>query len=714
MDSTEPTADISLPRLDGPSSRRAVTWRSVLTGLVGVVLINSLTYYNDYAVGNTFLVGNYLPVGVLLCLLVIVLLINGPLSRFAPRWAMGPGELAVCLSMMLVSCTIPSSGLMRYLAPSMAGMLYQSGNNAEYFRCLASLGLPDWLLPTFARDDWQSRVNDPVVRNFWLRSVVEQHTFAAYWKVVPWRAWLTPAMTWGIFIALMYGAVICMSVIVRRQWVENERLAFPLATVYLSLIEPPPPGGAFNRLFCSRGFWIAFGVVFLVRSLGALHQLYPRYVPEIPLRYNLTGVMGEAPWRFTDSYFFQQSDLYFTVIGVSFFLQTAVAFSLWAFYVLYQVQLMVTGRWMAGDLAGIARQDQGFGALVAFVTMVLWIGRHHWAVVVRQMFRRPRKDDPPGRYMPYWMAGWGLLACTAGMVAWVSAAGASVIGAVVLVLMLMMFFLAVARIVAETGLLFVQFNVPLFRPWYYALFAFDRPAVVSGQSFFSPRSFYMAAWFQNLFGVDTREALSVYGTHVLAVADQAAYRDEHRWRKMFGFVLCLAVALAVGYVVAWTSTLYVEYRHAATLAANSTSPINTWGIQGNVQASILQPLRTYLPPSAGPHEAHSHSLHVGIGASVLGVLSFLRLRYIAWPLHPVGYLLSYTYPISTMWFSVMVGWLLKVLLVRFGGMQMFRTARGFFIGMIVGEAGVAGAWLVISLLMHAAGATYQRLLFLPG
>src|SRR4051812_41373876 len=56
-------SDPPLTSIDSMTPQRAITWRSVLIGLAGVVLICALTPYNDYALNNTFLVGNNLPVG---------------------------------------------------------------------------------------------------------------------------------------------------------------------------------------------------------------------------------------------------------------------------------------------------------------------------------------------------------------------------------------------------------------------------------------------------------------------------------------------------------------------------------------------------------------------------------------------------------------------------------------------------------------------------
>src|SRR5205814_2467359 len=105
----------AVPSVDEDGPQRAITWRSVILGLCGTCLICGLTPYNDYALNNTFLVGNNLPLGAVMLLFVFAVFVNGPLSKWAPAWAFSSGEIAIAFSMMLVGCALPSSGLMRYL-----------------------------------------------------------------------------------------------------------------------------------------------------------------------------------------------------------------------------------------------------------------------------------------------------------------------------------------------------------------------------------------------------------------------------------------------------------------------------------------------------------------------------------------------------------------------------------------------------------------------
>lgn len=684
--------------------QRVITWRSVLLGLLGVVFICGLTPFNDFVVNNTYLVGNFLPIGLLLFFIVFVMLVNAPLHLLAPRHAFSPGELSVALGMTLVSCGLPSSGLMRYLPSTLVGLWNQT-SNPDFRSLLSDMQLPAWMFPGTTSGDPLQWVSDPVNRHYMVRVPSQNDSFIARWLLVPWRSWVAPALSWGALLACLYGAILCMGILVRRQWVENERLAFPLASIYLSLIEAPEPGRALNALFRSRAFWIVAATVFVVHGFNAMSMYSPRYFPKIPVGYDLHSIFANEPWKFADTSF-KKSTVFFCVIGIVYFLQSNIAFSLFFFYLLMQgVRMMFNSYGI--EFTDARKGDLTFGALVPFAAAVLWVGRAHWAMIVRQMFRGETDGEPIGRYLSYRAAGWGFVLCLIGLVAWLCIAGMSVAGAVVLVLMLFLLILVLTRIVAETGLLFVQLPVPLTRPWVYLVGMVESPGVRT-----TIKSYFFTAWFHQLFAHDLRENVSVYATHAMRTADTAAYEDQPRRSRAIGFTFCLILALLVGYFTAGASMVYCEYTHSVTLDRVQAFPINSYGVEvvprGTLQATI-----DYLPPGAGPKENHHRLGHFATGFGLTGMLAYLRLRFVAWPFHPIGFLLSTTYPIGMIWFSIMIGWMVKVLIVRFGGTDLYRAVRPMFIGMIIGEAGAAAFWLVVSLILVSTGQSYEAIKLLP-
>jgi len=707
-------------RLDLLNRRRRtpVNWRSVSLGLLGVILIGALTAYNDFAINNTYLIGTYLPVGVVLLLLFLILGINVPLFRFAPRQAIDSGELTVITAMMLVSCALPASGLMRYLPTHLVGLWWHAGQNREYLELLRDLHLPDWWFPHFASSDLNARTHDPVVSDFFNRAATDGDSFWAHLRAAPYRAWLAPFLGWSAFLMPLYGAILCLSVIVRRQWVENERLAFPIASVYSALIEPPVEGKALNSLFRSRSFWIAGAAVFAIHLLNGLHQYDAQRWPEIPVRFNLSSLLSNPPWNFLSAAF-KAATVSFAILGLSFFLQSNVALSLWFFYVVQNAVLLYAGPvglsyadYQPRKLIGA---DQLFGGCIPFVAMMLWIGRQHWAMVLKQMLSRREADsisDPSrrGKYLSHRAAGWGLVICIAIMIGWLRVSGTTLAGATCIVLLMLMVYLVAARIVAETGLMFVQVNVPLNRFWAYL--SKDLPAALASRT--TLNNYFTASFLTASLTHDVRENLTVFATQSLRIADeQEEISRDGSYLFSRSFIACLVVALVVGLLVSGVGFLYTEYTYAVTLDRTGMPLNSPWGIDQSIKEYALNPSVDFRLHGGPTNESHHRLAHFAFGAAVVTALASLRMRFAWWPLHPVGYLLMHTYVVEVCWFSIFLGWLAKVLIVRYGGASLFHRARNLFMGLIVGELTAAGFWLVVSLVLHALGYSYTAINLLP-
>jgi hypothetical protein len=673
---------------------RAVTWRSFLVGLIGVLFICGLTPYNDYAVANTYLVGNFLPIGLVLFLMVTILLVNAPLRKFAPKAALREGELAVVTAMLLVACAIPSSGLMRYLPTSIVGLYNEAAERPDYAATIAEAGVPRWLLPESTGTTPDQIGNSDTFKYFRTRSPDGS---------VPWAAWIKPLLVWGVLVGLMWTLLVLLSVLVRRQWAENEKLAFPLATVYSALIESPEPDRMVNSLFRSRGFWLAAGAVMLVHSMNGLHAYFAA-VPEIPLGYNFWELFVDAPWNQT-TYGFKNAQVFFCIVGIAFFLQTKVAFSLWAFFILLQIVHMVLGG-MQVSFTDTMKHDQTFGGLVVMTGVILWIGRQHWWMIIRHMFGRARPDETESRYLPYAFAGWATVACFFAIVGWFVMVGMSVWGAIVLTLVLVMLFMMVARVVAETGLVFVQVNWLMYRIWYYPVLLAPTPMKIGTTDFF------FTGWMTTLFH-DLRESFAAFFQQGVRVADEAAYERSHRWKTSVSFIVVIFIALGVGYVTAAGSMLWTEYNYFSTMASIPTSPINDYGIANAPRSYTLDPARSYEAGLVQESGAIT-GLNMGIGGAIVAVTSILRLTLAWWPLHPIAFIVLYSYATQKLWFSILLGWMAKVILVRMGGSSLLKAAKPVFIGLVVGEASAAGIWLVTSLVVNWMGYEYKQIFLLPG
>jgi hypothetical protein len=74
----------------------------------------------------------------------------------------------------------------------------------------------------------------------------------------------------------------------------------------------------------------------------------------------------------------------------------------------------------------------------------------------------------------------------------------------------------------------------------------------------------------------------------------------------------------------------------------------------------------------------------GLGAGLLALLTALRLRLPWWPLHPIGLTVNCTYFTQKTFIAIFIAWAVKVIILRIGGVRLYRRSTPFFVGILVG------------------------------
>jgi hypothetical protein len=85
----------------------------------------------------------------------------------------------------------------------------------------------------------------------------------------------------------------------------------------------------------------------------------------------------------------------------------------------------------------------------------------------------------------------------------------------------------------------------------------------------------------------------------------------------------------------------------------------------------------------------------GIGALIMGLLMWARHRFLWWPLHPLGFTIGAVWLMDVVWFSIFLAWLLKAIILKYGGARGYHVTRPFFLGLILGQFTCAGFWLIV-------------------
>ena len=94
-----------------------------------------------------------------------------------------------------------------------------------------------------------------------------------------------------------------------------------------------------------------------------------------------------------------------------------------------------------------------------------------------------------------------------------------------------------------------------------------------------------------------------------------------------------------------------------------------------------------------------------IGFSIALFLQVMRTRLPWWPFHPLAFAVTSSWEINLVWMPLFIAWVLKVVILRYGGRQGFSKSVPFFMGLIMGQFVVGSLWNVWGVAMDLP--TYQ-------
>jgi hypothetical protein len=128
------------------------------------------------------------------------------------------------------------------------------------------------------------------------------------------------------------------------------------------------------------------------------------------------------------------------------------------------------------------------------------------------------------------------------------------------------------------------------------------------------------------------------------------------------------------------------------------SNFNSWFFRVSSGAGV-QTFNDVMAKIKSPAEVHTQKLgYFGIGAVAMSILTFFQYRLPWWPLHPIGLAVASLWMIRRQAFSIFIGWAAKSLIMRFGGIELYRKAAPFFIGLIVGQFTGVGISFIIDMI----------------
>jgi hypothetical protein len=390
-----------------------------------------------------------------------------------------------------------------------------------------------------------------------------------------------------------------------------------------------------------------------------------------------------------------------TVIAFTFFLNTQVGFSVGiSGYVFAAVGALLVSNGVAiqNDNGNFAMMR--FGAYAGVALIALYLGRRYYLAVLRSSIGLPRSAEVPP-IVPWALRLLSLCIVLATAVLSLRSLDWQLGLLAILLVLLMMF--VMTRISAETGVFFMQVR------WLPGMVL----ATVFGVDALGPTAFLMLFLVSSVFASDMREAIMPFLANGMYAATE---RDKPVPPR--GVLPGMMAMVVAALVVAFSVTLLLQYRNgfpfADTFAANQSA-----GPFDETSRQVTQ-LSAYgdLASSMGHHGFERFTAmrpqvrNVGwilVGVALVVVCSILRTRITWWPLHPVLFLVWGTYvPSVRFGVSILVGWMLKVLVVRFAGAKGYHTTKPLMIGIIAGEIIAALAWSVVGLIYYYVTGTVPK------
>ena len=625
--------------------------KGLLIGIAFSLAVGLLAPYG--VVFNYYWVGfNPSSPGALFLFFVLTFAVNGFVALIGRHFALSKADLVLIYCMLMMAVTVPTWGLMFFLIGTIVYPFYYATPENNYVELFYDF-IPAWIAP----QDFEA------IKNY--------YEGLPQGESIPWGVWVEPMAYWLALIVAMSFMLICMSAILHRQWSEHERLTYPMVQLPQNMIEKDA-NVCVASFFKNQRMWLGFAVPFLLLSLNALNHYFP-IVPE----YNPRG-------RFS---FFNHTlhlpiALNLAWVGFFYLVNLEITFSIWFFYVFSKVEegvfktlgIASTERLSAYEYSQPADlTHQATGAVIVLVLFGLWIARPHLKEVWCKLWDPRGGVDDSEELLSYRTALVGFLGSLLFVAVWLWRSGVPIAVLPVLLVVSLLFFVLVARVVATGGVATARSPIV---PAYFIISGL-------GTSILGAKGL-VALNFTFIWQGESRTSPMVACANGLKLAELI---PGPKTRLFWGLMLALVCSL----VAAAYMTLKLAYTHGAI----NLSLINWAGAHG---WPYIGPTILNMP------EANMRGwLFKGIGAVVEGFLMWAQHRWFWWPLHPVGFAIAVGWLTSQIWFSALIAWLLKLVIVRFGGVRLFQNAKPFFLGLILGEVSVSGVWGAIYALTAEKG-----------
>ncbi len=601
-------------------------------------------------------------------------------SQLLPRIGLNPHELTVVYSMIASTMGIA----LWWTAPNLYSSLYHL--TLSPYAAIAPKYQPPFWCPTDT-----SLLTPAITGN----------------SVVPWGAWTMPMLWWFSFTLMMVLYTHFFALIMRKQLIEIEKLPFPIATAAHMLIGAESSEETKKGILSSPKLRLAFVGIILGLIIPGFFGPFNKFVPTIPAlndELNLNPYLIETlPNALLGSSFFGG-----LTVAILFLWPTDLLLSSFVFYIIFgiiipvvqvmmgilpyipgQVPLMYYYINIVPGLGGIfvppaqaANAVQiatitHIGAPMGIAVFSLILAKDHLIKTIKAI-KNPEIEDEP--YRIYWI---GLILSFIGFLGLLVLCEMPAIFAVLSLIVFQFNNLLNIRIRGEAGYVGnASLNYgPGFGAYHYAPAAYTMVYFPVSAEARSTRAFWVSEMFH---GWSQTGSLTGSATPTPSVRGMESFKLAELTRtRIKGMIVTQIFAFCIAIVIGMVVSLWGAYTYglSARWPSRFMPDMSNWvvdGIDGDTSGSTFS-MYIFGPPPRLPEFL--------VGFILTGVLTFLRLRFVWFPLHPLGVVLSFSDLTFSWCLFYGIVWALKVLVIKIGSVKLYEEkAVPLCLGYIVGWA----------------------------
>jgi uncharacterized membrane protein YwzB len=593
--------------------------------------------------------------------LFLLALVNRGFSHLLKRELLSRADLLVIYVMLLVGVMVSTRGIVEKVIPPLAYLPYYATEGNGLSRYLTQ-NLPSWAVPFTP----SAAVGMPNTIKQYFEGLRPGEPLAL-------GVWVAPLASWFILIACVAWVFLCLGTILRRRWVEEERLSFPLTRLPLAILNNEVEGEPFFR---NRTMWMGFLVPVIIFGFNGLAANFPT-IPTLTLDFNVSSLFTQRPLNQMDGIRLWTS---LAAIGFAYFLPNDLLFSLWFFFLVTRAEdviAVVFGGQPESIGTHNARIFTGYQAAGAYIVLIIAQIRLAWPYLRQAWataFGETSPDCPPlddsNELLSYRTAFIGLGVGFVGIIVWLTVAGMSpMLATAQMGIYLFIIAVIMTRSVSEAGILMTETS---FLPSHLIRLVAPLPLL-------GPQNMTMMALTDTVFTRDLRGVLLSPFMDAQKMASEIGLRPR-------ALLLPLVLTITIGFAVASYFFLYFSYKMGGLNLY--TYPSSNAGNMYNQAAAVIS--GRYRAPDATAWSG------LGVGIVVTAVLSILRTRLTWFPLNPLGYAMAPTWTMYVFAWPFFIAWLIKTVVNRYGGMRLYRKVAPFMLGMVLGEFTMAVFWALMS------------------